>query len=353
MVQELIYTSAPQGLLPGTQGYCIVGCSRGMPKPLMGLMESMSSPVQSGVLLQAVYAHRHLRLSGELLHVLSCWIQVAADYSGRPAYLVHHFVLNGEEMRACDPVEALQVLPFAEHHESAGDPTWREPLDWQLVLRKLKVIEPEPSGSTPCPTWAKLKGDAGWAGQLVEATTKSIDVPQTIAYPSDSTETAVKLLREAILLMPQDERPGITFSIGVDAVETSEVFEAAEIRWRFVPEKHWSATPSMLDSGSTWVSRARSWQDPYWSSLTHREANPRFARPPQLDLPDETKEPFGTLPPAIPFKDGSDAPPPLPVRSLLQHKSRVAIGLLVLVVVVAIVLWGWVFFRQAGASGLS
>ena len=42
MSQELVYTSAPQGIKPGSYGFCTVAYSRGMSANLMQQLESLS-----------------------------------------------------------------------------------------------------------------------------------------------------------------------------------------------------------------------------------------------------------------------------------------------------------------------
>ncbi|HCS51626.1 MAG TPA: hypothetical protein DIW81_08550, partial [Planctomycetaceae bacterium] len=42
MIYELVYTSAPAGLRPGSSGYCTVQSSRGIPAPTVDLLESLS-----------------------------------------------------------------------------------------------------------------------------------------------------------------------------------------------------------------------------------------------------------------------------------------------------------------------
>ena len=43
MSQELLYTSAPRGLKPGSRGFCTVVCTRDMPPALAAGLESLSA----------------------------------------------------------------------------------------------------------------------------------------------------------------------------------------------------------------------------------------------------------------------------------------------------------------------
>ena len=42
MTQELIYTSAPRGLKPGSHGFCTVAVTQGMPPNLAERLEALS-----------------------------------------------------------------------------------------------------------------------------------------------------------------------------------------------------------------------------------------------------------------------------------------------------------------------
>lgn len=71
MTQELIYTSAPRGLRPGTQGFCTVVSTQGMPVNLAMQLESLSgyrhlyppgSPQESQN--PVTWSHLRLRVGG-------------------------------------------------------------------------------------------------------------------------------------------------------------------------------------------------------------------------------------------------------------------------------------------------
>ena len=42
MSQELIYTSAPRGLRPGSRGFCTVMRTEGLPEPVVNRLEALS-----------------------------------------------------------------------------------------------------------------------------------------------------------------------------------------------------------------------------------------------------------------------------------------------------------------------
>ena len=76
--QELIYTSAPQGLMPGSHGFCTVASTAGMPKNLAERLESFSGyrhvfpPNDANAIHNpVVYSHLRIVVGGRPYHVLS------------------------------------------------------------------------------------------------------------------------------------------------------------------------------------------------------------------------------------------------------------------------------------------
>lgn len=78
MSHELIYTSAPRGLKPGSRGFCTVASTPGMTQPLADRLESLSgyrhafAAHDSQAALNPVnYSHLIVAIAGRKQHVLS------------------------------------------------------------------------------------------------------------------------------------------------------------------------------------------------------------------------------------------------------------------------------------------
>ena len=105
MSQELLYTSAPRGLKPGSRGFCTVLSTQGMPAPLATALEGLSgyrlisSAGDKGANRNPiVYSHLILPAGGRTLNVLSRIAEFGLDYSQRANKLAHHVVLDKTEL---------------------------------------------------------------------------------------------------------------------------------------------------------------------------------------------------------------------------------------------------------------
>src|SRR5688572_1689102 len=103
MAQEIIYTSAPQGLRPGTYGFCTVAATAGMPSSLLERLEALSGyshlyPPDDprAALNPVVHSHLILKLNGRRVHVVSRIADAGLDYSQRSNKLAHHAVLEDQ-----------------------------------------------------------------------------------------------------------------------------------------------------------------------------------------------------------------------------------------------------------------
>lgn len=96
MIEELIYTSAPQGLKPGSSGFTTVASTAGMASNLANLLESLSGyrhladPGTAGAKQNPViFSHLKGRVGGRNLNILSRIADAGLDYSGRTNKLAH------------------------------------------------------------------------------------------------------------------------------------------------------------------------------------------------------------------------------------------------------------------------
>ena len=160
MSQELLYTSAPRGLKPGSRGFCTVLSTQGMAAPLATALEGLSGyrPIYPAGDDRAsrnpvVYSHLKLQAAGRTSNVLSRIADFGLDYSQRANKLAHHVVLDKTELLPGGPASLLSMRDFMRE-EWAGEPK-------VVALKPVKREGHLASG--PCRAWEELTGDAGWA----------------------------------------------------------------------------------------------------------------------------------------------------------------------------------------------
>lgn len=209
MIHEILNTSAPAGLKPGSSGYCTVKSSRGIPGPTMDLLESLSgyrhvfTPGSAEAADNPVnWGHYLLRIGGRLEHVLSRVSDCPLDYSGRSNKLAHHIVLEG----AAGPAGPAWLL---------GRPGWMinrwDGRVEQFPSARIPPQQPRPAGR--CDEWARVTGSAdkaGWAGIMAESFLADPDRKVFLIYPPKVDVLA--LFEEAIALLPESRRWDVTFA---------------------------------------------------------------------------------------------------------------------------------------------
>src|SRR5262249_29046492 len=121
MTHELLYTSVPKGLLPGTRGFCTVAHTQSMPTPLLQKLESLSGYRQvfpphdpQAHLNPVAWSHQHVSVLGKTYHVLSRVCASGLDYSDRTNKFAHHVVLEPSELPPGGPAWLMQQPGFME-----------------------------------------------------------------------------------------------------------------------------------------------------------------------------------------------------------------------------------------------
>ena len=200
MSKELIYTSAPRGLLPGSSGFCTVAMSEGLPNSWRERLESLSAYTRTyppdDPRNPVVFSH--LRVNS--LHVLSRIQEMGEEYTGRTNHLAHHVVLDDRELPLGGPAWLLSQPGFLIEAWS-GTARWLEPA---------RVVPNGDSLPRVCRTWQKLTGDAGWAGVLAETFLESPERPALLLY--EAGQKVLSLFVEAMALLPPERRWDTTFS---------------------------------------------------------------------------------------------------------------------------------------------
>src|ERR1700722_16206249 len=105
MSHELYFTSAPRGLRPGSNGYCTVAATYGLPGPLFQKLEALSDyrPLfdeADGGASRLPVALSHLRVhsQGKVWSVVSRICMAGMDHSRRRVFFAHHVALEAAEL---------------------------------------------------------------------------------------------------------------------------------------------------------------------------------------------------------------------------------------------------------------
>ncbi|MCX7410000.1 MAG: hypothetical protein NTZ32_18130 [Planctomycetales bacterium] len=278
MSQELLYTSAPRGLKPGSRGFCTVLSTQGMAAPLATALEGLSGyrPIYPAGDDHAnrnpvVYSHLKLQAAGRTSNVLSRIADFGLDYSQRANKLAHHVVLDKTELLPGGPASLLSMRDFMRE-EWAGDP--------KVVALKPVKREGRLAGG-PCRAWEELTGDAGWAGVLAESFLR--DPERLVFLLFAPGQDILPLFIEALSLLPAERRWDVTFSTyftgltpGTTCVWRALVHDSKEAHesLRFVNALRLDLTSGSLGlaTGDTLVEAARTGVRPH-------DAKPRTAPP--------------------------------------------------------------------------
>ena len=217
MAQELIYTSAPRGLLPGSSGFCTVARTAGMSPVLVGHLESRSGyrhlfPPQSekAALNPVNWSHEIIRIGQTPTHILSRIADAGLDYTKRSNVIAHHLILKPEELSPCGPAAVLAQPDLMLHH-------------WEIPPTEFPKGRPIPNPSVPslkCVHWERLTGDAGWGGMLAESVSQSRSVCILFQPGTD----LLSLFAESIAILPESLRWKITFSTYLREASTGANF---------------------------------------------------------------------------------------------------------------------------------
>lgn len=223
-MQELLYTSAPKGLKPGSRGFCTVISSAGMSAPVATGLESLSAyrpvfpPGDPNVHLNPIaWSHLTIFLAGQRQHVLSRIADYGLDYSQRTNKIAHHVQIDRTELPTAGPAWTLQ------HSELMRS-------DWDGIPRVVSATRSIPDGTAQpeiCHAWQAKTGDAGWAGVIAESFLNSPDRLVYIIYEPGTD--VLQLIAEAISMLPLEKRWDVTFN-----TYFTKLPNGASCQWRCV-----------------------------------------------------------------------------------------------------------------------
>ena len=224
MTQEIIYTSAPRGLKPSSQGFCTVASTAAMPQPVASLLEGQTGyrplfpPGDSRESDNPVnWSHLRVSTGGRAYSLLARIAADGLDYSGRNNKLAHMLLVEASERVPGGPAWCLSQ-PSVMEREWTGEP------------RILPHGRRLPGGAAPanvCSAWDAITGDAGWAGVLAEAFLADPSRPVYLFFEPGCD--LLPLFVEAIALLPEDRRWEATFSTYFTSLSPN-----VECQWRCV-----------------------------------------------------------------------------------------------------------------------
>ncbi|QDT28776.1 hypothetical protein Enr10x_41220 [Gimesia panareensis] len=314
MSQEIVYTSAPQGLKPGSRGFCTVIATQGMARNLAERLESLSGyrhafavHDENSHLNPVNYSHLKVTVGGQEYSVLSRICDAGQDYTGRTNKLAHHVALTRSERPPVGPAYQLQQPGFCVE-------------EWDSQTRYTEFnchyLSSDRPPLTQCTNWSRWC-DAGWAGVLAQSALEGKNQTQTIIFPVEAGSSTLALVAEALQLLPEKKRWEVTFS-----TYFTKLPAGVDCQWRFVldgtPEADAArrnprmplidlcADPGTAPEG-TLVEAARTGQFPQQqeteAAVDVREVPPI---PPQATVQQDSTEEFPDLPESTP-----PVPPPL------------------------------------------
>ena len=219
---ELVNTSLPNGLLPGTHGFATVAMTRGLADNLRRRLEDLSAYVHKTSAHDATYetlnpvAWSHLILPrGE--HVLGRVAAAPFDYTGRTNRLARLVCLSAAETKAINAAETLLRKNSYFSAPWEGEARWLEP-DAALATR---FGAPFSRASRKAQAWIDAFGEtdgsryaASFAALLRDAIHKNGKplVFVTSQQSDPDGRLALTFIADLIALLPEDLQPSATFS---------------------------------------------------------------------------------------------------------------------------------------------
>jgi len=241
MPQQLIYTSAPRGIVAGRSGYCTVARSAKMREPLMLQLEKFSYYQHlslTGGQERPIYSCRIVDIRGTRFHVLSRIQDAGLDFTGRTNFIAHHLVFTPEEIRKY-PTPPVILREWPGWVKSwTKEPQMLENEDWADLTALAG------RSNVPAQTWQRVTSDAVNGYGFLEARAgASFRVDQT-------DETVLELIAESLeLLEVRDTRRDFRTAAWNYTFTTSmqEQDNPADFRWRCIhsdnPAANRFATP--------------------------------------------------------------------------------------------------------------
>ena len=166
MPKELIFTSVPTGINPGSTGYCTVAKHKDIDRLLERELETISFYELMDVEYKpVVHAYRVLRINTGTFYVLSRISFSGSDHTGRTNYLAHNLIFDESE------VMSMQASPADFFLDGKGWlsswPADRSPIFYNPGQgEKSLFLNPFTRNDLAQPTWTALTGKPHSACEL-------------------------------------------------------------------------------------------------------------------------------------------------------------------------------------------
>lgn len=220
---EVVYTSAPRGLLEGASGFCTVASTKGIPRALLKKLETLSGYHHIGPAGSennpVNYAHCTVRVQNKVYHVLSRIADAGPDHTGRSNKIAHHLAIPADVAKG---VRGGPLALFGDRRFWFKE--WdREPTQ----LPPNRMPKPTAVRVDDFESWEAVFGDAGFAGLLGESAKEQ---PKPVCVIVPSAEDSLKLLTEAMQLVS----PSRLWKVGFSTYYAQATGDACH--WRFAPD---------------------------------------------------------------------------------------------------------------------
>ncbi|MFO0979923.1 MAG: hypothetical protein U0996_26225 [Planctomycetaceae bacterium] len=253
MTQEIVFTSARQGLRTGSTGFCTVRSTRGMPGNLAQLLERLTSyshvfdaygPQAS--LNPVNFAHYIARLGDQRFHILARVSNAPLDHTNRSNKLAHIIAVDDSQLEkdhSEGPASESLAIPWVREWRSEEVPSVL-PDAKQICL---PVANQPRSGECRC--WKFATKDAGWAAVLAASanepgTTVQVILPRDIGRERETW--TLELVHEALSLLPPESRWEVTYS----TFFAGNLPVSIHCQWQFVLDGTDAAKRARLDPRS-------------------------------------------------------------------------------------------------------
>jgi len=271
---ELIYTSAPRGLRPGTSGFCTVAATATLGNVWRERLEALSGykPLFAASSPHAgenpvAFSHTRVAVGGTTRSVLSRAASSGADHTGRTNHLVHHVVVDDRERVAAGPAGVMRQHLMRDRWDG-GEPR---------TLPAPPPLPTAPARPGAALAWQAATGAAGWAGALASIAAADPEAIVYIVYPLGTDVLA--LFDEALRLLPETRRWNVTFNTYVTETPAGAcawrgiVADSAAVSLARGNVLELAALAAASPPDDAWTNAARTGQAP----VAARVAQPAFA----------------------------------------------------------------------------
>ena len=188
MPLQLIFTSAPRGLVAGRSGFCTVARHATLSERLTQQLEALGTPHDAAE--GETFTFRRLEAGSQTWYVLSRFVARGLDYSQRDNRLAHHVVFTAEEAAVLPPPAAVALRWNDWKDTWSEEPTWLKEDSRPLPLASHPVL-------TPAAGWREFAGTGAKAAWLVNA---SGAATVSLLNPPNSAQL-LRLLAESSALL--------------------------------------------------------------------------------------------------------------------------------------------------------